>query len=145
MKVFMAFLAWPLVEIALSVLIGGWIGLWPTLIWVVLSALLGIAVMRHAAARQAMALREGVMSLRDPARFAAREFLSVVAGILLILPGFLTDALGLLLLLPPVQALVAGYATIRFATMRGGSTIIEGEFTEVRPSQEPPSGWTRIE
>ncbi len=69
----------------------------------------------------------------------------MVAGILLILPGFLTDALGLLLLLPPVQSLVARYATLRVAGMRGGSTIIEGEFTEVRPSHEPPSGWTRIE
>src|SRR5690606_21834739 len=67
MRIFAAFLAWPLVEIALFVVIGGWIGLWPTLIWVVLSALLGIMVMRLTAARQAMALRDGLRGLRDPA------------------------------------------------------------------------------
>jgi len=147
MRIFAAFLVWPLVEIALFVVIGGRIGLWPTLIWVVLSALLGIMVMRLAAARQAMALRDGLRAVRDPAGLAAAGILSMLAGVLLILPGFLTDAIGLVLLLPPVQGLVARYAAARFTVIRpqGAGDIIDGDYTEVAPRPEQPSGWTRIE
>ncbi len=147
MRIFAAFLAWPLVEIALFVVIGGRIGLWPTLIWVVLSALLGIMVMRLTAARQAMALRDGLRAVRDPARLAAAGILSMLAGVLLILPGFLTDTLGLVLLLPPVQGLVARFAASRVTVIRpqGTGDVIDGDYTEVGPRPEQPSGWTRIE
>lgn len=147
MRIFAAFLIWPLVEIALFVLIGGQVGVWPVLIWVVLSALLGILVMRLTAARQALALRDGLRAVRDPARLAAAGILSMVAGVLLILPGFLTDALGLVLLLPPVQALVARHAEARVAVIRPQRTgeVIDGDYTEVEPRPGQPSGWTRIE
>lgn len=147
MRIFAAFLIWPLVEIALFVLIGGQVGVWPVLIWVALSALLGILVMRLTAARQALALRDGLQAVRDPARLAAAGILSMVAGVLLILPGFLTDAVGLVLLLPPVQALVARYAEARVTVIRPQRTgdIIDGDYTEVEPRTVQPSGWTRIE
>ncbi|NGM46923.1 FxsA family protein [Rhodobacter sp. SGA-6-6] len=146
MRIFAAFLIWPLVEIALFVLIGGQVGVWPVLIWVVLSALLGILVMRLTAARQALALRDGLRGLRDPARLAAAGILSMVAGVLLILPGFLTDAVGLVLLLPPVQALVARYAEARVTVIRPQpGEVIDGDYTEVEPRPGQPSGWTRIE
>lgn len=147
MRIFAAFLAWPLVEIALFVVIGGRIGLWPTLIWVILSALLGIMVMRLAAARQAMALRDGLRAVRDPAGLAAAGILSMLAGVLLILPGFLTDAIGLVLLLPPVQGLVARYAASRVTVIRpqGAGEVIDGDYTEVGPRSDQPSGWTRVE
>ena len=148
MRYFAAFLAWPLAEIALFVLIGRVVGVWPVLIWVVLSALLGILVMRLTAARQALALRDGLQGLRDPARLATAGILSMVAGLLLILPGFLTDALGLILLLPPVQSAIASYAESRMTVVRTGrsdSDVIDGEFTEMPPRPDQPSGWTRIE
>ena len=83
---------------------------------------------------------------------------------LLILPGFLTDALGLLLLLPPVRALVILWAArrvgdgIRAHTARNTTPrdrgpghpdmIIDAEYIELdedtrRPPSGPPSGWTR--
>jgi UPF0716 protein FxsA len=151
MKVFAAFLGWPLIEIALFVVIGGQIGLWATLAWVVLSAVLGVFVMKLAAGRQALAMREGLRAVRDPARLAAGGLMSMLAGVMLILPGFLTDAIGLVLLLPPVQALVGRAIAARVVVARPGQAagaqadIIDGEFTEVSPRREPPSGWTRIE
>src|SRR5690606_8852424 len=114
MRFFAAFLLWPLTEIALFVLIGGQIGLWPTLIWVVLSGFLGVMVLRMTALRQSVALRSGLQGLRDPAALAAGGLMSMLAGLLLILPGFLTDGLGLLLLLPPVQRLVTASLMSRF-------------------------------
>ena len=57
---FVVLLGWPLLEIALFVVIGGQIGLWATLAWVVLSDVLGVFVMKLAAGRQALAMREGL-------------------------------------------------------------------------------------
>lgn len=162
MRFFAAFLLWPLIEIALFVLIGGQIGLWPTLIWVVVSGLLGMAVLRMTALRQSVALRSGLEGLRDPAALAAGGLMSMLAGVLLILPGFLTDALGLLLLLPPVQALVTAQVMRRFTVVQAGAAqgwprpegqaegfdgVIDGDFTDVTPGPQgqKPSGWTRIE
>ncbi len=145
---FAVLLAWPLVEIALFVVIGGQIGLWATLAWVLLSGVLGVLVLRLAALRQAVALRDGLRGLRDPARLAAGGLMSVLAGVLLILPGFLTDALGLVLLLPPVQALVARALAARVQVMRpraDETVIIDAEYTEVPPRRDRPSSWTRIE
>lgn len=145
---FAVLLAWPLAEIALFVVIGGQIGLWATLAWVLLSGVLGVLVLRVAALRQAVALRDGLRGLRDPARLAAGGLMSVLAGVLLILPGFLTDALGLVLLLPPVQALVARALAARVQVMRprtDETVIIDAEYTEVPPRRDGPSGWTRIE
>lgn len=137
-------LGWPLLEIALFVVIGGQIGLWATLLWVLFSGVLGVLVLRWVAKRQALALRD----LRDPARMAAAGAMGMLGGVLLILPGFFTDALGLLMLLPPVQALVAKAISARMPVMRtrpAEDVVIDGDYTDVTPRREGPSGWTRIE
>lgn len=138
-------LGWPLVEIALFVVIGGKIGLWATLAWVVLTGLLGVLALRLTMARTAMDLR----AMRDPARMAAGGAMGMLGGLFLILPGFLTDALGLLLLLPPVQALAARFiaARVRVVRPRPGrqDEVIDAEYTDVTPNRGGPSGWTRIE
>ena len=149
MWLFVLLLGWPMLESALFVVIGGQIGLWPTLAWVVVSAMLGVLVLRFQAARQAFALRDG---LRDPARLAAGGALGMLGGLLLILPGFFSDAVGLLLLLPPVQAMAAAALGRRMHFSRPGqrarereeTVILEGDYTEVTPPrQDGPSGWTR--
>ncbi|MFZ1338303.1 MAG: FxsA family protein, partial [Paracoccaceae bacterium] len=60
MWLLVALLGWPLMEIGLFVVIGGQIGLWATLAWVVLSAMLGVLALRIIAVRQALALRDGL-------------------------------------------------------------------------------------
>jgi UPF0716 protein FxsA len=161
MWVILAFLAWPLVEIGLFVAIGGQIGIWATLAWVVLSGVLGVLVLRLTAARGALKLREGLSAIRQPGAELASGAFRMLAGVLLILPGFLTDALGLLLLVPPVQALLARIVLARavvVATSSGAARrpaqddVIDGSWQEV-PPQTPrsigrpqgQSGWTRDE
>jgi UPF0716 protein FxsA len=72
--------------------------------------------------------------------------LSLLGGALLILPGFFTDALGLLLLLPPVQMLMTRRllksGAVFHAARPADDDIIEGEFTETPPGS---SGWTRLD
>ena len=148
MWLLVALLGWPLMEIGLFVVIGGQIGLWATLAWVVLSAVLGVLALRIIAVRQALALRDGLRAVRDPARLAAGGVMGVVGAALLILPGFLTDALGLLLLLPPVQLLVARAVLARVKVVHAGSgsaDVVEGEFVELPPRHDPPADWPRID
>jgi UPF0716 protein FxsA len=146
MWVALAVLAWPLVEIGLFVTVGGAIGLWTTLAIVLGTGLLGAFILRN------VARLTGGAGLRDPRQMvltAARGGMTLLAGILLILPGFLTDAMGLLLLLPPVQALVTRLlaARIKVATERmqpdAGTDVIEGDFRRVDPDAvQKPSKWT---
>lgn len=149
----LALLAWPLVEIGLFVVIGGQIGVWATLGWVVLGAVAGIVILRLEAARGAVRFRGGMDMLRRPGAIGAGLFRGL-AAVLLILPGFLTDALGLILLLPPVQAALTAALARRVRVMEAGamrSEVMEGEWHEVPPdgggrigeSGRRPSGWTR--
>lgn len=147
-----AFLAWPLVEIGLFVVVGGQIGLGATLAWVLASGVFGVVLLRAEMQRGAVMLRQG------PGRVALREGASVsalfraLAAVLLILPGFLTDAIGLVLLLPPVQGLLSAAVLRRVrvarADFRAGqrqTEVIEGEWIEVPPGaggRRGRSGWT---
>lgn len=155
MPVFAVFLIWPLVEIALFVTLGSALGLGLTLLVVLGTGVLGVAILRGQGMQSAGRLRAGMASLRNPLAAAGSDALRMLAAVLLVLPGFLTDALGLLLLIPPVRSLIIALIVRRFgvASMqsdqpvrRADGIIIDGEFTEVvsEPDQtRPPSGWTR--
>ena len=100
---FLIFLVVPLIEIALFVLVGQAFGLWPTLLGVVVMALAGVLVLRL----QGMALLTEIRTTMGrgmlPARALADAMLVSIAGLLLLTPGFFTDLLGLLLLIPQVR------------------------------------------
>ncbi|HEY0276111.1 MAG TPA: FxsA family protein [Paenirhodobacter sp.] len=154
-------LALPLIEIALFVVIGARIGLWATLAWVVATAVIGGLLIRTQGARAMTDLRRAQADLRDPTTPLANGAMTVLAGMLLMLPGFFTDACGLLLLLPPVRALLRRAIGRRVAVQGfgfgaprpgpgnragDGPGVIDGEFHEIEPGGLPPrgvSGWTR--
>ncbi len=100
---FLLFLCIPLIEIAVFIKIGGLLGLWPTIGIVVLTAMLGAMLFRI----QGLAtLRQAQASLETnvfPAREVFDGFCLLVAGMLLITPGFATDSLGFLLFFPPFR------------------------------------------
>ncbi|MDP3261636.1 MAG: FxsA family protein [Tabrizicola sp.] len=156
MWVFLAILAVPLIEIGLFVTLGGAIGLWPTLAWVLLSAGLGLFVLRRVATEGVLTLRQDMTAMGDPLSPLAQRAMLMMAGILLLLPGFLTDFLGLLLLLKPVRTLLIGLAArrMKIVPMRGPtrpsqqSDVIEGDWREADdapapPRRDKPSGWTQ--
>jgi UPF0716 protein FxsA len=150
-------LLWPLVEIALFVTVGGWLGLWPTLAIVVGTAVAGVWLIRSQGLRAGEGIRRAMAARSDPAAGLAEGALGLAAALLLILPGFLTDAMGLLLLIPPVRAMVAAALARRAAgvrvvrvpaaggTARSGPEVIDGTWEELPEAERrhPPSGWTR--
>jgi UPF0716 protein FxsA len=131
-------LALPLVEIALFVVVGGAIGLWATLAWVVLTVFLGVFILKRIARRGPVNFERDVKSLADPSSPVASRALTILAAGLLILPGFFTDAVGLLLLFPPTNRLVVNFFSKRLAAhgrVHHASVTIEGTVTEVSPAQ----------
>ncbi|WP_209427109.1 FxsA family protein [Pararhodobacter sp. SW119] len=143
MPLVLVFLVLPLIEIALFIVIGGRIGLWPTLALIVLGGLSGVLILRANKARASQVMHQGLQGL-SPGTFLAQGAFQIVAGILLILPGFLTDAVGLVLLLPPVQRAILRALKTRVkvqevhlqARPHPEGDIIEGEF-EAREEPEP--------
>ena len=165
MWIFLALLLVPIVEIGLFIQVGGAIGLWPTLGIVVLTAIVGTYILRIQGARALLDLRRSIGSLSDPTPPLAHGAMILVAGVLLLTPGFFTDALGFALLVPAIRDLLIARlrGRIRFQTATMGprpegparsrrpdDRVIDGEFTETTPREadprrptHPPSGWTR--
>ena len=160
MWVFALFLAVPLIEIALFVTVGGWLTLWPTLGIVVGTGFLGVFVLRQQGLRALSDMQSAMQNMQNPMSPMANNAMIMAAGILLILPGFLTDTLGLLLLLPPVRHWVirrlAGRMQV-FSTAaagpdwregpqaRYGDEVIDAEYSEIDPERPGPrkeSRWT---
>jgi len=104
----LAFILIPLLEIAVFIQIGGVIGLGWTLGLILLTAVLGSLALRL----QGLATLSRARLLLDRGELPAKElfdgFCLVIAGVLLLTPGFVTDTLGALLFLPPLRDWLRG-------------------------------------
>lgn len=167
MWLFLAFLTVPLVEIALFIQVGGLIGLWPTLLIVVITAIAGTVIVRAQGTQAIQGLRQSLSELDDPTVHLAHGAMILVSGALLLTPGFFTDAVGFLLLIPNFRLWVMKQARKRIKmqsfTVGGGPVpphrgrphpdrtpqgdrVVDGDYTDVTPDTKQthhPSGWTR--
>jgi len=168
MPLFLALVLLILAEISLYVTLGAAIGLPATLAEVVGSAVLGVLIIRAQGQRVIERLMQTAMARKNPLREAGDGMLKAVAGVFLFLPGFLTDAVGLVLLLPPVRRWIINRiarearrhaAELAMEAMlsphrhsnpgasdgHGGSTggTADGEVIEGEAEEVPPSGSKR--
>lgn len=102
-RLLLVFLIVPIVELAILVQIGRWIGLWGTLALVLVTAIVGAALARSQGARVIRDLRAEMAAGRVPGRQLLDGVLVLIGGIVLLTPGVLTDVLGFVLLLPPTR------------------------------------------
>lgn len=102
------FLSVPLIELMLFLTIGDAIGIWPTVAIVILTAVLGAALTRAQGLRTLRRYQQALAEGRLPHAEVIDGLTILVAGALLLTPGFLTDTIGFLLLAPPFRALVRG-------------------------------------
>ncbi len=110
---FLVFLTIPLVEIALFVVMGRRIGLGWTLAVVVVTAVVGSAMVARQGREAWFRLQREVASGVFPGKSLADGAMILVSGALLVTPGFLTDTIGFLLLVPPVRAGIRAWALRR--------------------------------
>ncbi|NQY34474.1 MAG: FxsA family protein [Alteromonadaceae bacterium] len=100
---FVFFVIVPIIEITVLMHIGAWLGVWPTIAIVVLTAWLGAKNVRQ----QGLATLSSVQTKMAQGEVPSNEIIAgvmlIVAGVLLVTPGFVTDAFGLSLLVPAVR------------------------------------------
>lgn len=173
MWLFLLFLAVPLMEIALFITIGGWLTLWPTLGLVLLTGIIGTALVRWQGLKVLAELRGDMGQMRNPLSPLVHGALVLVAGILLLTPGFFTDTIGFLLLVPALRTWIIAQIGARVQVQSFGAQagfgaphgfddangfdgtdarrnppnpgVIDGDFIEIDDNNPPrsPSGWTR--
>jgi UPF0716 protein FxsA len=99
------FVVVPIAELYVIIQVGQAIGVLPTIVLLLLDSLLGAWLARSQGRIAWQRFREAVAAGRVPAREVLDGVLVIVGGALLLTPGFLTDVLGIALLLPPSRAL----------------------------------------
>ncbi len=164
MPLFLVLVAVPIIEIALFIEVGGWLGLWPTLAIVVLTALIGTVLLRAQGLAAIGDLQRRVQMGEDPSPTIVHGAMILIAGLLLLTPGFFTDGIGFLLLTPPVRSALITYLRKRITLVHtsvnggfddnragpgrsAGPGTVDGEYEIVDPQPESTKGeasdWTR--
>lgn len=141
---FLLFVLFPFVELALLIKVGGLIGVLPTLLLLIASALLGSLLLRVAGLATAWRAREKLARGELPEQEMLEGMFIALGGGLLLLPGFISDLIGLVCLLPFSRRLLVNRLLRRIEEQaqrqrafaddlaaRSGQTrpnVIEGEF-----------------
>jgi len=96
----------PMIEIGIFIEVGGKIGLWNTLAVIILTAFIGTAMLRAQGMQTLRRAQESLARQEFPVAEVFDGLCLLFGGALLLTPGFLTDAMGFLLLVPPVRKAV---------------------------------------
>lgn len=138
-------LLYVLIEVVAIAGLASWIGLGPTLLVLLVGSVLGLLLARREGVRAAQALATAVQRGRLAHEETTDGLLVALGGVLLFVPGLVTDVLGLALVFPPTRALARrrlvnaaerAAPDLRTARIRDGVTIVEGE-TVAGPSYGP--------
>ena len=104
-KLFLAFTIIPVSEIYILIAIGGQIGILPSIALVILTGIVGASLARSQGLKALGRIRDSFQQGVVPGEELLNALLIAIAGIVLLTPGFLTDAVGLFLLIPKTQTL----------------------------------------
>lgn len=141
MPVLLVLLAATIVELTVLVAVGHAIGVLATIGLLILASLVGAVLLRREGARTLAAFFEALRTRRPPHQELLDGMLIAAAGVLIVLPGFVSDVLGLLLLIPFTRALVR-QRILRSASRRtpvrfAPGAVVEGEVVDEPPAPRP--------
>ncbi|GHF00753.1 FxsA family protein [Thalassotalea profundi] len=100
---FLLFILIPIIEISVLMQVGAWFGLWPTIAIVIITAWLGAKYVKQQGLATLQSVQNKMAQGEMPSDEIVEGLLLLVAGVVLVTPGFVTDIVGLLLLLPPIR------------------------------------------
>ena len=143
-------LAVPVGEVFIFLEVGGVIGTWPTIGLIVATAVIGGVILRWQGLQTLARARRQLAANRLPVAEMVEGAALALAAVLLLTPGFFTDALGTLLLFPPLRRSLLRRLIARLAPHArqagpgagpssggDGSRIIDGEYTVLDDAPEP--------
>jgi len=151
----------PLIEIYVFVQVGSEIGAFATILLTIVTTVIGIALTRVQGLGILLRARDALDKRENPVTEMFEGFLLAVAGLFLLIPGFVTDTIGLLLLIPFLRHLLAGAIARRAHVVSAGfysgparprDTVIDGDYEIVEEDPEkigrsadrdPESPWSR--
>jgi UPF0716 protein FxsA len=140
---FAVFMIVPLIEIALFVIIGNAIGLWPTLLGVLVTAIVGSLVLKWQGQALFSEIRTTMARGALPARALAEAMMVGIAGVLLLTPGYFTDLLGILLLTPPIRSAIYLFLKSRIAVVAPTPAGYDPRRADPGTIDLDESGWRR--
>lgn len=151
------FIAIPLIEIYFLIEVGSVMGAFPTVLAVVFTAVLGVFLIRIQGFSTMLKAQTAMQAGQVPAVEMVEGVMLLIAAILLLIPGFITDSLGFVLLIPPVRKYLAGkviyngQSGTRFgkaAHWRSGDfsrgDYVEGEYEDLTPEQQHEANQHRL-
>ena len=143
-KLFLLFIGLSLLELTVMIQVGTVIGALPTVVLIVLTAMVGSALVRQQGIKTLLEAQQRMQLGEMPARELLGGMLLALAGLLLIVPGFVTDLLGLLLLLPPLRGRLADRLVkgVRVQGAMGGFPPQEGFGSSPVPTLHDRPGTT---
>lgn len=97
------FVVLPVLEISVLIRVGSVIGFWPTLLLIILTALIGTTLLRIQGTAVFLEAKSALSNNRFPSRSVLEGIILLFGALLLITPGFVTDGLGIILLIPPLR------------------------------------------
>ncbi len=123
---FLIFTIVPLIELALLVLLGKYTSVWVSVGLVLVTGLIGAAMLRRAGVKAWQQVQGDLAHQRLPAQGVSEGLVLLVSGLLLLTPGVLTDVAGILLLIPAVRRWGARYLKDYFARNFKFQTVVSG-------------------
>lgn len=144
LRLLLAFTVIPLVELALLLRLGRWLGAWETFGIVVVTGVVGAYLARREGARALERIQANMKQGVVPTQELVEGGLILVAGILLVTPGLLTDLVGFTLLIPPARRRIGQYARqavgrrITIIHPAGGDDFIDVENTSTDTGDPSP-------
>jgi UPF0716 protein FxsA len=133
------FVVYAVVELVALTAVVSWLGFGPTLMVLLAGALLGMWLVRREGSRAALAVADAVRAGRVAHAELTDGALIGLAGLLIMVPGLVSDLLGLLLVLPPSRALARRWLTrqaerrsplLRTAHIRTGGPVVDGSVVD---------------
>lgn len=149
-------LLWPLVEIAGFVVVGREVGVLSTIALTIGMGILGAALLRFQGFGALARIQSEMKAGRIPGREVAHGVMILVAGFLLLVPGFVSDIVGLALFIPPIRDVAwrflsrnVDFSTVvvsrNFGSRTNDGTTIDLNEDEYRADSNPDSPWRRID
>ena len=146
MWLFIVFFTVPVIEIVLFIKVGSALGLIPTVLVILITALAGTFFVKQQASQLFDLFKRKAGNLEDPSEPIGHGVLVLFAGALLLTPGFFTDVFGFLLLIPNFRYWVFRKIENRFIHIKSFNretpnqheTIYDTDYTDITPNAGSP-------